>query len=275
MHDNSGGGLQALPVRVIHQDGEDRQSGETHKPNLTLYRSEAAQVQPISGAWRMPDIEVWPVDRPAHKDARLSILLEPESAQAKAYRVLRHRLLAADNPRVVAVTSAKPAEGKTACALNLALAMAEEVTSRVLFIEANARRPALGRLFDFMPPHCFLDQLTALTSSAGQWTVVEVMDTKLHLLALNPHLRQGSIDRVLFAAAIRQLRRVYDYIVIDTPSVLESADVNAVCEAVDGVVFTARAKRSSRTALRRAMDQLSPAPVLGVALLDARREAKV
>jgi Mrp family chromosome partitioning ATPase len=260
-------------MKVI--DG-DRVSGESSKPTLTLYRNEPAPVQQQVGEyWRAPDVDAWPVDRPTSPDERLVLLGAPESAQAKAYRVLRHRLMALENPRVIAVTSAKPGEGKTTCAINLALALAEEVTARVLLVEANPRRPAVARLFGFVPPTCFLQQLDSLTSTHSRWTVVELMDTRLHMAAAAEDAQHHPMDRVLFAAAMRQLRRSYDYIVVDTPSVLESADVNAVADAADGVLLVSRAKKSSRKALARSIEQLNPSPILGVALLDSLREVNL
>ena len=44
---------------------------------------------------------------------------------------------------LIMVTSALPAEGKTFCALNLALSMASEVDSSVLLVDADVVRPAL------------------------------------------------------------------------------------------------------------------------------------
>lgn len=261
------GNVQMLPIKAIEPDHEAR-------PNLLLYRSEPSDIRE-AGYWQLPNLDTWPVDRPTSDDPRLGVLSNPESAQAKSYRVLRHRLLGMDNPRVIAVTSPKPGEGATTCAFNLAAALAEEVTNRVLFVECNHKRPMLAQLFDFVPPRCFMTQLQAVTSGATNWTVVEVAETKLHLLATHPHHHYPGVDRVLFASAIRQLRRIYDYIVIDTPSVLESADVNAVCDAVDGVVLSVRAKKSSRRALAHAIEQINPAPVLGVALLGSKNEIRI
>jgi Mrp family chromosome partitioning ATPase len=241
---------------------------------LTLYRGDAeGPHDQLANPYRPADVDAWPVDAPTAADPRLAVFQRPDSAQAKAYRVLRHRLLGLDNPRVVLVTSAVAGEGKSAVAANLALALAEEVTTRVLLVEANAKRPSLSALFQFIPPRCFLEQVAELAVTQPRWTVAELMGTRLHLAAIDPdssHPR--SIDRVLFAAAMRQLRRSYDYVIIDGPAALETADVNAAADAADGTLLVSIAKKSSRRALARALEQLKPAPILGVALLGAGRE---
>jgi len=78
------------------------------------------------------------------------------------------------------------------------------------------------------------------------------------------------LDAPAFAIAIEMLRRVgYDYIVIDTPPVLGSADVNLIEDYVDAVVLTARSGRTMGQSMRAAVDQLSPQKLFGVCLLDA------
>jgi len=56
--------------------------------------------------------------------------------------------------------------------------------------------------------------------------------------------------------------------VIDCPAVLGSADVNLIQDAADGVLLVARKKTSTVRDLRRAVEQLTPAKVLGTALLE-------
>src|SRR5438477_583444 len=91
---------------------------------------------------------------PADPDERLILVRDPDSARAASFRVLRHRLQEKGDPRVIAVTSAGPREGKTTCAVNLALALGECGRAKVLLIEANLWTPALAPLFGFMPPEC-------------------------------------------------------------------------------------------------------------------------
>jgi Mrp family chromosome partitioning ATPase len=79
----------------------------------------------------------------------------------------------------------------------------------------------------------------------------------------------GRLDRTLFAVALSDLRNAYDYIVIDAASVFESGDVDVVGECSSGVIVAARAGRSRKGDLRRAIGELAPAHVLGTVLIDA------
>ena len=204
-------------------------------------------------------------------DPRLVLLHDPDSVRAASYRVLRHRLAEQGDPRVIAVSSARASEGKTTCAANLALALGECGRARVLLIEANLRSPSLAGLFGFRPPVCFAEQLDLHREQPQEpWSVVEVGPPNLHVAAVQPGTTRPLLDGLAFGIAIDMLRRTgYDYIVVDTAPILGSADVNLVADFVDGVVLTAWARRSSTRDLQRAVEQLSPARLLGVTLLDA------
>ncbi len=204
-------------------------------------------------------------------DTRLIMVRAPDSAAAASFRVLRHRLAERGDPRVIAVTSAGSKEGKTTCAVNLALALGECGRARVLLVEANLRSPSLAPLFGFMPPQCFSVQMHKHKEKPTEgWSVVEVVSEYLHVLAVEPSDRgRPLLDGPAFAIAIEMLSQAgYDYIVVDTPPVLGAADVNLIEDSADGVLFTAWARTTSSRTLRRAVDQLAPAKLLGVTLLD-------
>jgi Mrp family chromosome partitioning ATPase len=201
-------------------------------------------------------------------DGRLTLLADPYSERADAYRGLM-RKLTQSGVRVLAVTSAEHGEGKTSCAANLALAMRESARGRVLLIEADARAPALARLFDFAPPACLHEQLEGRSESAP-WDVVEQLPS-LHVLAFDPAHVHGAVpDPAPFARGIASLKLAeYELIVIDTPPVLGGGSVNVVADQADGVVLVAMSRRTQRKQLKRAHEQLTPTPVLGVVVLDA------
>ena len=187
--------------------------------------------------------------------------------------MLRHRLQERGDPRVIAVTSARPREGKTTCAVNLAMALGECGRARVLLIEANLRAPALAPLFGFLPPECFAAQMTRHKDKPlDAWSVVEVFSPSLHVLAVKPEEGGGRplLDGPGLSIAIEMLRQAgYDYLVIDTPPVLGAADVNLIEDVADGVLFVVRARETPARTLREAVDQLSPGKLLGITLLDA------
>jgi Mrp family chromosome partitioning ATPase len=59
----------------------------------------------------------------------------------------------------------------------------------------------------------------------------------------------------------------YDFVVVDTPPVLGSGDVNVIADAVEGILLAALPLKSKRREMRKAAVQLEPAPILGAVLL--------
>jgi len=228
------------------------------------------------GTGEVQKAKVWVATHkpPTDPDPRLILLAEPDSARAASFRVLRHRLAERSDPRTIAVSSPLPHEGKTTVAANLAMALGECGRARVLLVEANMRSPALAALFGFLPPECFSAQLQRHRDKPlDPWSVVEVYSPSLHVAAVKPGPENEGrplLDAVAFGVAMEMLKRSgYDYIVVDTPPVLGSADVNLVEDFCDGVLLTTWSRKSSSRLLRRAVDQLAPAKILGITLLDA------
>ncbi|WP_433933737.1 hypothetical protein AB3662_04985 [Sorangium cellulosum] len=250
------------------------------------------------------EITVRPFPMPDAVDPNIVMVHAPYSPQADAYRTLRRKLPSGVGT-TIAVTSASPGEGKTTCAINLALALRETVRGRILLVEANIRKPGIARALRFDPPSCFSEQVQRHVSDRyAPWVVVEqaapapavapsddtaessdrngpsgsrspdprlTLQTPVHILAVDPSKERPPIlDAVAFSSAIESLKRAgYSYIIIDTPPVLGSMDVNVIADSVSGVVMTSLVKKSTRKSIRQAIEQLRPAPILGVVLLDA------
>ena len=167
----------------------------------------------------------------------LPFVHDPDSALAATFRVLRHRLRKNGDPRILAVTSPNPREGKTTCAVNLAMALAEHGRQRIALLDTNLRRPRLAEVLGFVQPSCFARQMQPAAPRRG--------------IAAELRARGGS------------------YISRDSASVLQSADVNIVEDVTDGLLITAMAGVTTKGSLRRTAEQLAPAEILGVVLMGA------
>jgi Mrp family chromosome partitioning ATPase len=252
-------------------DVEPRLESARTRRELTLWTTACeARSDWVVARGASPMIEIEQVTLPNPLDSRLVILRDPGSERARSYRLLRHHLFSHSDPRIIAVTSAEPGEGKTTCALNLALAIAEDTMTRVLLLDVNLRRPALGAVFHFAPSGHFVEAITQFAGAGPPYHVASISGTRLQVAAIPETQVEGArLDRTLFSVALSDLREAYDYIVVDAACVLESGDVDVVGECAGGIIVTAHAGRSRKTQTRRAIAQLAPAPVLGCVLIDA------
>jgi Mrp family chromosome partitioning ATPase len=256
---------------VAARDPRDRLLPEPSPQQPTTTQMATAAAAPVAAPQTRTKIWVATHRPPVDPDPRLILLREPDSPRAASFRVLRHRLQQKGDPRVIAVTSAQAEEGKSTCAANLAMALSECGRAKVLLVEANLRAPSLAALFGFLPPTCFALQMQQHKDKPlDPWSVVEAFHPSLHIIAVKPGQESRPLlDGPAFLNAMAMLRNAgYDYLVLDTPPVLDSADVNLIEETCDGVLFTVWSRRSSGRALTRAVEQLAPGKILGISLLD-------
>jgi Mrp family chromosome partitioning ATPase len=237
-------------------------------PLVTLRAEHAAALYPADA--RAPEIQVMKRKLEGALDRRLALLVDPSSERSAAFRVLRHHVISAARPQVIVVSSPDQGEGKTTVAANLALALGECGRAKVALVEAHVRRPALSRMLGITPGWCFAEQLAAHRDKPRQpWAMIELANNGLHIAPLSPTVEpRPLVDGLAFSIAMEQLRLAgYDHIVVDTPPVLSSAEVNMLVESTDVILLVARARRTTARDLQRAIDQLATPKVAGTVLV--------
>lgn len=204
----------------------------------------------------------------------LVMLGETHTEATAQLRVIRHRLeqKRAEGMWTFGVTSARNGEGKSVFSVQLALVLSEAQRARVLLVEANMQRPSLARLLGFRVPDGFgfSGQLVKkLRGNMDPWSVV-ALGPALHVLAesTGEAAFPETLHSTHFHNTIRFLGRGYDFVIVDSPSILGSGDANVVENAVDGVIIVARANASKGSDLRTAMRQLGHRKTVGVVLWD-------
>jgi capsular exopolysaccharide synthesis family protein len=186
------------------------------------------------------------------------LVKSPNTAVADAYRVLRTNLIfssAETGGRVMLVTSANPAEGKTTTLANLAVALAQN-GAKVLAVDADLRRPALYQHFG-VPKTPGLTDLIVGKSAASQ----AIHATRIEGLQMLPCGYQTPNPAELLGSPMMKqivdaLRAHYEWVLIDAPPLLAMPDAPVLCSLVDGVVLVIAAEAASKPAVLRAVDQV-------------------
>jgi Mrp family chromosome partitioning ATPase len=204
-------------------------------------------------------------------DPRVAMVCAPDSPVAASFRVLGQRIAATERARTLVVTSPGVGEGKTTCAVDLALALAEDGRARVLLVEGNLDAPSVARTLGFEPPVCFRAQLEVpRCGRRPRWIVSESLTPWLHAAVVDPGEEgpRPRIDGAALGLCLEDLRRAgYDHVVVDGPRVLGSAEVNLLQEAADGILMVVRAGQTRARDLRKAVEQVGGGKLLGLALI--------
>jgi capsular exopolysaccharide synthesis family protein len=161
---------------------------------------------------------------------------------AEDYRHLRANLQFLDvdePPKVIMVSSALPAEGKTTVVINLALALAEG-GRKVTVVEADLRRPKITRYLGMVGG---VGLTNVLAGAADVSDVTQYYgDDGLAVIAAGPTPPNPSelVASASMAELLGKLRASNDFVLVDAPPVLPVADSTGLAVIVDGVLLTVR-----------------------------------
>jgi capsular exopolysaccharide synthesis family protein len=200
------------------------------------------------------------------------LALEEDSSSpvSEAYRTLRTavRFLTLDTDQsVLAVTSAKPQEGKSTAVANLAQSFAR-AGSRVVVVSCDLRRPSLHKFYHRSNA---VGLSSALLGDTGLQNCIQTTEEpRLKLLSSGPAPPNPSevLSSRRTHAILRSLGQQADVVLIYCPPVLPVTDALLISALVDGVLVVASARSTSKGDLRRAYELLNQvnAPVLGTIL---------
>lgn len=202
---------------------------------------------------------------------QLVSLVAPASFEADQYRRLRHlaeRLGKDEDFKVLAVTSPGPQDGKTITILNLAGSLAQSPRARILVVDADIRRPSVAKYLGLEPhespglAEIILDPACNLTEAVRrvEWANLSVL-LPGRSAATTPYELLNS-DR--FEALMRDARRFYDFVLIDTPPMVPLPDCRLIARWVDGFFLVVAAHKTSRKLLAEALNQLDAKKIVGV-----------
>jgi capsular exopolysaccharide synthesis family protein len=182
--------------------------------------------------------------------------------------------------RLVAVVSATAGDGKTTVARNLVLATAS-TGARVLFLEADLRRPSAARHFGV---DCSVGIVEVLTGEVPLEDAVQTVrftdrgdqdvgvDVLLAGAVLPPNPVQV-LESQAMATLLQQAMSTYDLVVVDTPPLTVVSDAFPVLRVADGVLIVSRLGRNRSDVAARLRETLdsAKASVIGVVANGYRR----
>jgi capsular exopolysaccharide synthesis family protein len=184
--------------------------------------------------------------------------LGADEPAAEAYRALRTNVTfvgAEKALQFMAVTSPGPGEGKSTTATNLA-AMLAQGGHHTILIDGDLRRPLVHRAFGLVQEPGLTDVLVG--SASAREAIRPEVAPGLDVLPAGPTPPNPS--ELLGSDAMHQLiadlRRQYDYIVMDTPPVLPVTDATVVATLADATILAIRSGDTEEVSAQRAVEQL-------------------
>jgi len=167
--------------------------------------------------------------------------------------------------QVIVVTSSVPGEGKSTVSINLAQALGQ--MERVLLIDADLRRPSLGKQFGLPANRLGLSNLIAGTATFEECLVtIDGVDVLCAGTAADNPLELLSSPR--FAKALELLKSKYPRIIIDSSPTQAVSDSKVLATLAESVIYVVKAASTSIPLAEKGVAQLlqHKAPVRGIVI---------
>jgi Mrp family chromosome partitioning ATPase len=213
-------------------------------------------------------------------DPHLAAMTGGDQLASERYRTLGVRLgnLAARRKlKTIVITSATACEGKTTVAINLAWVMSNRGQRRVLLVDANLGYPSIVRALGVAPTYGWLDVAEGKSKLID--SIIRLDTNGLYIAAARSFASdEASTMDGLASSHIEKLTaevgEQFDLIVIDAPSLLESADARELASIADGAVIVARAGHTHRASVSDAVNLVPEDRRLGVVLNESEIDAE-
>jgi len=223
---------------------------------------------------------------PVSKQPVLGLPSGEDGAIAQTFMVLALRLSKHSQSRcAMVVTALRPGAGVTTAAANLAVSLAQ-LGQRVLLIDANLRRPSLHTLFHSSNQQGLSSSLSEIQGAPDEerfswfsrWTTAipnlwllpaGIQEAQSTAVLCSPELRtliQWLLGRKSGSSHAQEGAGVMDYIIFDSPSLMEGADPVTLTSFSSHTLLVAEAGKERGEDIDRAgaVFQKLGAPVLGV-----------
>ncbi|WP_317205153.1 XrtA-associated tyrosine autokinase [Janthinobacterium sp.] len=160
---------------------------------------------------------------------------------------------------LIVVTSALPGEGKTYCAINLAMSIAMEMDITVLLVDADVARPSVLKVLGLAPLPGLMDILLSeelelsdviLKTNVPTLSILPAGRSNKHATEL---LASRSMSNLLSEIANRYADRI---VIFDSPPLLITSEANVLAAQMGQVVLVVEAETTTQHAVKEALRQI-------------------
>jgi protein-tyrosine kinase len=202
----------------------------------------------------------------------LVTLNEPFGARAEYFRAMRTQLtmrafVEGEPRRAVAIISPDTRDGKTYCAANLAVTLAQ-LGGRTLLVDGDMRGPRLHQVFG-VPNKVGLSGI--LSGRSDRQVIQQVAGVpSLFVLpvGITPPNPLELAERPAFGLLMRELAVKFDHVLVDTPAAIYGSDASVIAARCGSAMIIARKNKAKVALLQDLVASFSGSPVklVGVVL---------
>ena len=202
-------------------------------------------------------------------DPSVVTYFDPKALISEQYKILRTNILSLNKgnpPRTMVITSSIHSEGKSVTTLNLAVSLAQAVHKpKVLVIDADMRKGKITKYLGVKHEIGLSEFLQGKAQLNDCLFNIDVENMTFMAPGKVPDHPSELLQSEAMKDLIAQMRKRFDFVLIDTPPIISVTDSGIVGSIVDGVLMVVQAGRTQRGIIKRAEELLyqSHCKVLG------------
>lgn len=203
-------------------------------------------------------------------DKHIVCVSDPFSSISEQFKKLKARVLTQMSKQAfqntIMVTSPDVGEGKSIVAINLAVALSNELDHTVLLVDVDLRKPSIHKYFGLEPECGLSDYLTDKVNLAD--VLIKTGIGKLVILPAGniPDNSAELLSSEKMKMLVRELKHRYKdrYVIFDSTPLLVTADPLLLGVHMDGIVFVIQEGRTTRQSAMQAISLMKGWNILGV-----------
>lgn len=203
---------------------------------------------------------------------------QPMSPYSEQYRVIRTNiefLTQSTSMKTIAVTSAYKEQGTTTALVNIGVVMAQK-GKKVLIIDGNIRKPAVHYFFRKKNQYGLTDILTDPHMRINE-SILPTSVEGLSIMTAGSQKEAGiNLITEQLTVILEKFKRMYDFILIDCPPVVENANAQIITSCSDASVMVIRFGETKKEKALKAKENLKKghSHFIGIVLQDKRKLKK-
>ncbi|MGH9425723.1 MAG: tyrosine-protein kinase family protein [Terriglobia bacterium] len=170
--------------------------------------------------------------------------------------------------KAILFTSVGVGDGKSLTTANVSISISKELGERVLLVDANLRTPSIHRWLGIDQGHGLSEVLQGTVAADQAISRTDISDFYVVTAGNRVDNPTELLNTRKMSDFLAFAKKYFDWVFVDSPSLMPEPDADLTSSMVDGVVLVARSSRSSTTLLRDGIQMLQGRNVLGVVLND-------
>ena len=251
--------------RALEKAEKEKHQKVKEEPLSAIFEEEIISREQLP-AQKILEVDIEEMGIPGREEFPF-LIAQQNSFAAEQFKKLRtHIFLHSPHPpHSLIITSSVPQEGKTTVAINLAVAISQEIHKKVILIDADMRLPSI-----YLKSHENSKGLSTYLADQVPLEKILINSGKENLRIIPAGHPSSKASELLGSKKMGELLAALrafgedTYIIIDSPPVLSTSEPILLSKLVDGVILVVMAERTPRGAIRKAVNLFDKQKMLGV-----------